>query len=119
MANKAAFDAAGSGWYNAGGNLVIAKSASLGVTSAKVFAFTVGQALVSQTFTCTNGTTTVGQSVYAVRSAPARRLVGGERRQAQRDELPDVDGHRHRSAAGHLDRVEVRQAAGGQLPEHR
>lgn len=70
MANEAAFDAAGSGWYNAGGNLVIAKSASLAVTSAKVFAFTVGQALVSQTFMCTNGTTTVGQSVYAVRSAP-------------------------------------------------
>lgn len=70
LADKAAFDAAGSGWYNAGGNLVVAKSASLAVTSAKTFAFTLGQALVSQTFTCTNGTTTSGQSVFAVGSAP-------------------------------------------------
>jgi len=70
LANKAAFDAAGSGWYNAGGNLVVAKSAALAVTSAKTFAFTLGQTLVSQTFTCTNGTTTTGQSVYAVGSAP-------------------------------------------------
>lgn len=70
LANKAAFDAAGSGWYNAGGNLVVAKSASLAVTSAKTFAFTLGQAVVSQTFTCTNGTTIAGQSVYAVGSAP-------------------------------------------------
>jgi alpha-glucosidase len=67
---KAAFDAASSGWYNAGGNLVVAKSASVSVTSAKTFAFTVGQAPVTQTFTCTNGTTTSGQSVYAVGSVP-------------------------------------------------
>jgi len=69
-ADKAAFDAAGSGWYNAGGNLVVAKSASLALSSAKSFAFTLGQAVVSQTFTCTNGTTIAGQSVYAVGSAP-------------------------------------------------
>jgi alpha-glucosidase len=69
-ATKAAFDAAASGWYNAGGNLVVAKSASLAVTSAKTFVFTLGQAPVSVTFTCTNGTTVAGQSVYAVGSAP-------------------------------------------------
>ncbi|MFZ5850133.1 MAG: carbohydrate-binding module family 20 domain-containing protein [Actinomycetota bacterium] len=40
------------------------------MTSAKTFQFTVGQAQVSQTFTCTNGATTPGQSVYAVGSAP-------------------------------------------------
>ena len=69
-ANKAAFDAASSGWYNAGGNLVVAKSASLSVGSAKTFAFTLGQAVVSKTFSCANGTTTSGQSVYVVGSAP-------------------------------------------------
>lgn len=69
-ATKAAFDAAASGWYNAGGNVVVAKSASLSVTSAKTFQFTLGQAPVSATFTCTNGTTVSGQSVYAVGSTP-------------------------------------------------
>lgn len=68
--NKAAFDAATSGWYNAGGNQVVAKSASLSVGSAKTFAFTLGQAVVSKTFSCANGTTTSGQSVYVVGSAP-------------------------------------------------
>lgn len=68
LATKAAFDAAGSGWYNAGGNLVVAKSASLAVSGAKTFQFTLGQAPVSMSFTCTNGTTVPGQSVYVVGS---------------------------------------------------
>lgn len=67
---KAAFDAASSGWYNAGGNLIVAKSASTAVTTAKTFAFTVGQTPVSMSFSCANGTTVAGQSVYAVGSAP-------------------------------------------------
>ncbi len=70
LANKAAFDAATSGWYSAGGNLVIAKSASTAVGTAKSFQFTLGQTPVSETFTCNNGTTTSGQSVYAVGSIP-------------------------------------------------
>lgn len=70
LANKAAFDAATSGWYNAGGNLVIAKSASIAVGTAKSFQFTLGQTPVSETFTCNNGVTTSGQSVYAVGSIP-------------------------------------------------
>ncbi|MGR6920168.1 TIM-barrel domain-containing protein [[Actinomadura] parvosata] len=69
-ATKAAFDAADSGFYNAGGNLVVAKSAETPVTTAKTFAFTLGQPPVSATFTCHDGTTTPGQSVYAVGSAP-------------------------------------------------
>ncbi|MFG1958211.1 TIM-barrel domain-containing protein [Nonomuraea sp. NPDC049028] len=69
-ATKAAFDAATSGWYNAGGNLIVAKSASTSVTTAKTFAFTLGQAPASMTFRCDNGTTTTGQSVYAVGSVP-------------------------------------------------
>lgn len=48
-ANKAAFDAASSGWYNAGGNLVVAKSGSQSVTSTKALSFTLGQALWSRT----------------------------------------------------------------------
>jgi hypothetical protein len=69
-ANKAAFDAAASGWYNAGGNLIVAKSASVAVSTAKSFVFTLGQAVVSKTFSCSNGTTTAGQSVYVVGSVP-------------------------------------------------
>ena len=70
MANKAAFDAATSGWYNAGGNQVIAKSALTAVTTAKSFQFTLGQSPVSENFTCNNGTTTSGQSVYVVGNIP-------------------------------------------------
>lgn len=69
LANKAAFDAATSGWYNAGGNLVVAKTGSQAVSSTKTLAFTVGQTPVSASITCQNGTTTSGQSVYAVGSA--------------------------------------------------
>ena len=67
---KSAFDGASSGWYNAGGNLVVAKSTSVSVTSAKTFAFTLGETPASFVFSCTNGTTTTGQSVYAVGSIP-------------------------------------------------
>lgn len=69
-ATKTAFDAAAAGWYNAGGNLIVAKAASASVTTAKTFAFTLGQAPASMTFRCDNGTTAPGQSVYAVGSAP-------------------------------------------------
>jgi alpha-glucosidase (family GH31 glycosyl hydrolase) len=68
--SKTTFDAASIGWYNAGGNLVVAKSASLAVSGAKTFAFTLGQTPVSMTFTCNVGTTTSGQSVYAVGGIP-------------------------------------------------
>lgn len=67
---KATFDASSSGWYNAGGNLIVAKSTSLSVGSVKTFAFTLGQTPASFVFQCTNGTTTSGQSVYAVGSIP-------------------------------------------------
>lgn len=68
--SKASFDAASSGWYNAGGNLVVAKSGDLSVGSAKTFVFTLGETPVSLVFQCTNGTTTMGQSVYAVGNVP-------------------------------------------------
>ncbi len=69
-ADKAAFDAATSGWYNAGGNLVVAKAAPSAVTAAKTFDFTLGEATAKATFQCTNGQTTPGQSVYVVGSIP-------------------------------------------------
>jgi alpha-glucosidase (family GH31 glycosyl hydrolase) len=69
-ANKAAFDAATDGWYNAGGNLVVAKSDSISVSTAKTFEFTLGQTPVSSLFQCTNGTTITGQSVYVVGNIP-------------------------------------------------
>lgn len=68
--NKAAFDASASGWYNAGGNLVVAKSDSTPVGTAKSFQFTLGQTPASASFTCSNGTTTSGQSVYVVGNVP-------------------------------------------------
>ena len=68
--NKAAFDAATSGWYNAGSNLIIAKSGNMPVSAAKTFSFTLGQPVVSADFTCTNATTSPGQSIYAVGSSP-------------------------------------------------
>lgn len=68
--NKAAFDAASSGWYNAGGSLVVAKAASGTVDSAKTFGFTLGEEAVWATFACEFGTTTFGQSVYVVGSVP-------------------------------------------------
>lgn len=40
--SRAAFEAAASGWYKAGTNLVIAKSGSQSVASAKTFVFTLG-----------------------------------------------------------------------------
>jgi alpha-glucosidase len=69
-ATKAAFDAAADGWYNAGGNLVVAKSGSLPVGTAKTFGFTLDQPAASMTFSCTGGTTTPGQAVYAVGGVP-------------------------------------------------
>lgn len=69
-ANKAAFDAAASGWYNAGGNTVIAKAASSAVGTAKTFAFTLGEDPVWATFACEFATTTFGQSVYVVGNIP-------------------------------------------------
>lgn len=42
----------------------------MAVATAKTFQVALGQAPVSQTFTCANGTTTTGQSVYVVGSSP-------------------------------------------------
>jgi alpha-glucosidase len=70
---QAQFDAASSGWWNAGYNLMQAKSGSMSVTTAKTFVFTLTSATAqaSVNFVCTNGTTTPGQSVFVVGNLPA------------------------------------------------
>ncbi len=79
--SQASFDAATSGWINAGSNLILAKSGSQLVSTVKVFVFTLGAPVptstptntpvsISQQFVCYNGTTTTGDSVYVVGSIP-------------------------------------------------
>jgi alpha-glucosidase (family GH31 glycosyl hydrolase) len=68
--SRTAFDAASSGWFNAGNNLVLAKSGSINVADSKAFSFTLESSLivVGENFVCDNGTTVRGQSVYVVGS---------------------------------------------------
>jgi alpha-glucosidase (family GH31 glycosyl hydrolase) len=69
---RQAFDAASSGWVNAGRNLVLAKSASTPVTAIKAFEFAL-QGISEKTsvnFVCDNGVTQPGQSIFIVGSIP-------------------------------------------------
>ena len=69
---RAAFDAAASGWVNAGRNLVLAKSAAMDVATAKTFVFALHPAsgATSVNFVCDSAFTAPGQAVYAVGSTP-------------------------------------------------
>jgi alpha-glucosidase len=69
---KAQFDAASSGWWNAGYNVIRAKSGIQPVATDKTFVFTLTSATAqaSVNFVCTNGTTTPGQSVFVVGNIP-------------------------------------------------
>jgi len=69
---RAAFDAAASGWLNAGRNLVLAKSSTVSVATLKTFLFTLQQAdaTTSVNFVCDNGFTAPGQTISAVGSIP-------------------------------------------------
>ncbi len=68
LASQAAFDAAESGWFNAGNNLILVKTGSQNMAAAKTMAFTptFAPGQVQEKFVCNNGTTTWGQSVYVV-----------------------------------------------------
>lgn len=68
--NKIAFDAATSGWYNAGSNLVVAKTGPVSVSTAKSIVFTLGQTPSAMDFSCAAGHTTAGQSVYVIGNIP-------------------------------------------------
>jgi alpha-glucosidase len=72
LTTQAAFDAAGSGWFNAGNNLILAKTGSQSVTATKALTFTLNiTAPLLVTFVCNNGLTTWGQSVYVSGNIPA------------------------------------------------
>jgi len=70
--DRAVFDAASSGWVNAGHGLVLAKSDRLPVAAAKEFTFSLAPATAPSSvyFACENGTTHQGQSVFVVGSIP-------------------------------------------------
>jgi len=71
-AAKTDFDAAGSGYWNAGYNQIQAKSGIQPVAASKTFTFTLASitAQTSVNFVCANGTTTSGQSVFVVGNLP-------------------------------------------------
>ncbi len=71
--SEAAFNAASSGWYNAGNNLVWAKSQSMNVySSTQTFTFNLQPIapVTSVNFVCDRGFTVSGQSLYVVGSLP-------------------------------------------------
>jgi len=73
MASPAAVEAAPSGWVNAGGNLIMAKSEVLPAATEKAFVFSLetAPADVTASFQCRNATTVWGQSVYVVGNVAA------------------------------------------------
>ena len=63
------FDKAQSGWFNAGNNLILAKSGKMDIkTTKKIFTFKIKNvpAKTSVNFVCDNGYTTQGESIYIV-----------------------------------------------------
>ena len=70
--DRAAFDAAPSGWINADHGLVLAKSERLPVATAKEFTFSLipDAGASSVYFACENGATHQGQSVFIAGSIP-------------------------------------------------
>jgi alpha-glucosidase len=71
--SASAFNAASSGWYNAGRNLILAKSEVLNVyNTTKTFSFNLQPITpaTSVNFVCDRGFTAPGQSVYMVGSLP-------------------------------------------------
>lgn len=63
-----AFNRSDRGWFNAGGNRILAKSGVLPVTAAKIFQFTIQSQTptASVHFVCDNGWTNPGESIYVV-----------------------------------------------------
>jgi alpha-glucosidase len=71
--SDAALAAAGSGWRNAGPNLIVARSEPMDVRDAKMFDFDLLPAAPSTSvnFVCDRGFTSPGTGVYVVGSIPA------------------------------------------------
>ena len=71
--DEATFNASASGWFNAGGNLIVAKSESMDVNVSKTFLFSlrhVQPQTASVHFVCDKGFTKPGESVYVVGGLP-------------------------------------------------
>jgi alpha-glucosidase len=70
--SEAAFQAAASGWMNAGHNLILAKSAKLNVNAAKEFVFELASIAprTSVNFVCDHAFTTPGVSIYVAGNIP-------------------------------------------------
>ncbi|MEI6336550.1 MAG: TIM-barrel domain-containing protein [Methylococcaceae bacterium] len=71
--SQAELDAASSGWYDAGDNLVLAKSDKIAVNTPKTFSFNlqaVKAPATSVNFVCDNGFTSLGQSIYVIGNIP-------------------------------------------------
>lgn len=66
----AEFEAANNGWFNAGNNLILAKSGALDVNTAKTFTVKLAPAIPSTSvnFVCDRGFTQPGESIYIVGS---------------------------------------------------
>lgn len=73
LSSEADFDAATTGWYNAGDNVVLAKAGKTNVNTAKAFAFAIQPITTPTTsvnFICDAGFTEVGQSMYIAGNLP-------------------------------------------------
>jgi alpha-glucosidase (family GH31 glycosyl hydrolase) len=73
QSSQAAFDAASSGWFNAGNNLILAKSTQLDVGTVKTFNFQLAPvpATTSVNFVCDRGFTKPGESIYVMGNLPS------------------------------------------------
>jgi hypothetical protein len=73
LPSEADFNAAASGWYQAGANLILAKSEKLDVNVAKTFQFTLTPipATTSVHFVCDQGWTSIGENIYVTGNLPA------------------------------------------------
>jgi alpha-glucosidase len=73
QSSQSAFDAAASGWFNAGNNLILAKSTPLDIGTVKTFNFQLApvSATTSVNFVCDRGFTKPGESIYVMGNLPA------------------------------------------------
>jgi alpha-glucosidase (family GH31 glycosyl hydrolase) len=72
QSSQGTFDAASNGWYDAGDNLVLAKSDKMAVSASKTFSFNLRAvgATTSVNFVCDAGITNPGESIYIVGNLP-------------------------------------------------
>jgi alpha-glucosidase len=75
--SKAAFDAASSGWYNAGSNLIVAKSAPTSVNTAQSFVFAMDGSVPTPTPASATATpTATGNGIATTFNVSAQTVFG-------------------------------------------